>query len=51
MLATRCHGFPCSPSRASIMTGEPHKVDVGSLDDDSGRPGYRGRLNPISPPS
>ena len=32
------------------MTGcEPHKVDVGLLDDDSGRPGYRGRLKPDIP--
>ena len=48
MLATRLYtASRCSPSRASIMTGcEPHKVDVGLLDDDSGRPGYRGRLNP-----
>ena len=47
MLATRLYtASRCSPSRASIMTGcEPHKVDVGLLDDDSGRPGYRGRLN------
>lgn len=51
MLATRCYtASRCSPSRASIMTGcEPHKVDVGLLDDDSGRPGYRGRLNPDIP--
>lgn len=40
MLATRLYtASRCSPSRASIMTGcEPHKVDVGLLDDDSGRP-------------
>lgn len=32
------------------MTGcEPHRVDVGLLDDDSKRPGYRGRLNPDIP--
>lgn len=51
MQATRCYtAARCSPSRASIMTGcEPHKVDVGLLDDDSGRPGYRGRLNPDIP--
>lgn len=51
MLATRLYtASRCSPSRASIMTGcEPHKVDVGLLDDDSGRPGYRGRLNPGIP--
>ena len=51
MLATRLYtASRCSPSRASIMTGcEPHKVDVGLLDDDSGRPGYRGRLNPDIP--
>lgn len=51
MLATRCYtASRCSPSRASIMTGcEPHKVDVGLLDDDSGVPGYRGRLNPAIP--
>lgn len=51
MLATRCYtASRCSPSRASIMTGcEPHKVDVGLLDDDSRRPGYRGRLNPDIP--
>lgn len=51
MQATRCYtASRCSPSRASIMTGcEPHKVDVGLLDDDSGRPGYRGRLNPDIP--
>lgn len=51
MLATRCYtASRCSPSRASIMTGcEPHRVDVGLLDDDSGRPGYRGRLNPAIP--
>lgn len=51
MLATRLYtASRCSPSRASIMTGcEPHKADVGLLDDDSGRPGYRGRLNPDIP--
>ena len=51
MQATRCYtASRCSPSRASIMTGcEPHKVDVGLLDDDSGRPGYRGRLKPDIP--
>lgn len=51
MLATRCYtASRCSPSRASLMTGcEPHKVDVGLLDDDSGKPGYRGRLNPDIP--
>lgn len=51
MLATRCYtASRCSPSRASLMTGcEPHKVDVGLLDDDSGRAGYRGRLNPDIP--
>lgn len=51
MLATRLYtASRCSPSRASIMTGcEPHKVDVGLLDDDSGHPGYRGRLNPDIP--
>lgn len=51
MQATRCYtASRCSPSRAAIMTGcEPHKADVGLLDDDSGRPGYRGRLNPDIP--
>lgn len=51
MQATRLYtASRCSPSRASIMTGcEPHKADVGLLDDDSGRPGYRGRLNPNIP--
>lgn len=51
MLATRCYtASRCSPSRASLTTGcEPYKVDVGLLDDDSGRPGYRGRLNPDIP--
>ncbi len=51
MLATRCYtASRCSPSRASLITGcEPHRVDVGLLDDDSGRPGYRGRLNPEIP--
>lgn len=51
MQATRCYtASRCSPSRASIMTGcEPHQVDMGLLDDDSGRPGYRGRLNPAIP--
>lgn len=51
MLATRCYtASRCSPSRASIMTGcEPHRVDMGLLDDDSGRPGYRGRLNSAIP--
>lgn len=51
MQATRCYtASRCSPSRASIMTGcAPHRVDVGLLDDDSGRPGYRGRLNPSIP--
>lgn len=51
MLATRCYtSARCSPSRAAIMTGcEPHRVDVGLLDDDSKRPGYRGRLNPDIP--
>lgn len=40
MQATRLYtASRCSPSRASIMTGcEPHKADVGLLDDDSGRP-------------
>lgn len=45
MLATRLYtASRCSPSRASIMTGcEPHKADIGLLDDDSGR------LNPNIP--
>ncbi len=51
MLATRCYtASRCSPSRASLLTGcDPHRVDVGLLDDDSGRPGYRGRLSPEIP--
>lgn len=45
MLATRLYtASRWSPSRASIMTGcEPHKADIGLLDDDSGR------LNPNIP--
>ncbi len=51
MLATRLYTCArCSPSRAALLTGcEPHRVGVGLLDDDKGKPGYRGRLTPDIP--
>jgi arylsulfatase len=36
----------CCPTRASILTGlYPHQAGVGHMTEDSGTPGYRGRLN------
>jgi len=36
----------CCPTRASILTGlYPHQAGVGHMGEDSGVPGYRGRLN------
>ncbi len=36
----------CCPTRASILTGlYPHQAGVGHMTDDSGVPGYGGRLN------
>jgi arylsulfatase len=36
----------CCPTRASILTGlYPHQTGVGHMVEDSGVPGYRGRLN------
>ncbi len=35
----------CCPSRASILTGHyPHRVGLGHMTQDIGRPGYRGRV-------
>lgn len=36
----------CCPTRASLLTGVyPHQAGVGHMTNDSGLPGYRGRLN------
>jgi arylsulfatase len=36
----------CCPTRASLMTGlYPHQVGVGAMNQDLGRPAYRGELN------
>jgi len=44
---TRFHNAArCCPTRASLLTGlYPHQAGVGHMVDDSGKPGYRGRLN------
>jgi arylsulfatase len=35
----------CCPTRASLLTGlHPHQAGIGHMVDDSGMPGYRGRL-------
>lgn len=37
----------CCPSRACILTGQyPHRVGLGHMTQDIGRPGYRGRVSP-----
>src|SRR5690348_14380541 len=36
----------CCPTRASLMTGlYPHQADVGAMNQDLGKPAYRGELN------
>lgn len=37
----------CCPSRASLLNGQyPHRVGLGHMTRDIGRPGYRGRVDP-----
>ncbi len=36
----------CCPTRASLMTGlYPHQAGIGAMNQDLGKPGYRGELN------
>ena len=36
----------CCPSRASLLSGQyPHRVGLGHMTQDIGRPGYRGRID------
>src|SRR4051794_20336607 len=37
------NGARCCPTRASLLTGlYAHQAGVGAMNDDTGRPGYRG---------
>ncbi len=39
------NGARCCPTRASLLTGlYAHQAGVGAMNDDTGRPGYRGHL-------